>query len=897
MTVLTLTLSWLVLARPGPAAPPSPEPQPQRELPQMLSFEWSAAPPLPQGMQDNDGGHIDGFLVVAGGFCHGLDDDWKPGKYPRGFLKKAWALDLDDVEAGWTRIPDFPGAARQEMYGIAVGNAIYLWGGFNYSEPYTYRDGYRLTREDGEWTWESLPELPEPGAAGNIAEIDGTIYIVGGMDYDAKRYYVWTDRTGTRARFGSRLYSFDTRHPERGWKKRADCPGTPRMMAGVGATAGQLFVLGGYAVDSNGRAHCIVDGWRYDPGADRWHRVRDLPVAVAGFGSGAAVYRDRYILLPTGYPYETILDPDGGTRPRYGRPSRIDRSGWKQHPKLEGTTYENHFWVYDTKTDLYGTATPLPYDDHGPGTHVIGDSVYLFPGETAGFWWEGEYFGHAPEFVLRGDITLLDWEAGPDRERIARWLLVDDRDVLYRSGTARRLDPLERHAANPLLRPDRPWESGTVAYCSVHREPGTGEYTLWYQAWNPGRGCYLAYARSSDGIAWEKPELGLVEFNGRKDNNIVLKIGYGAGVVVDPRDPDPERRYKLAYWDRLGTCVAFSADGIHWREHPGNPVIRGSYGRYDPPRFVDEPDDGRNGPPLSTSDVTDPIWDPLRGLFAIYAKTWLDAPDGTMHWKRAVVRTESRDFIHWSKPQLVLWPDELDSPGDDRELARTAGGGGSGGIQLHSGPAFVDGDRYFCLLQVMDPGGTGTMPIELALSDDGYRWRRPFRKRHFIPPLDDKTRFDASLIWSNATPIRLDGVVRFYYGAYGRPWNSNDGKQISGIGLATMKTDRYAGVRPTGTIGQVTFRETDFSRVRAIQVNADATGGTVRGEILTENGYRLRGFTKEDAVPITGDAIAHRLTWKERTLGELPPAEYRLRVYLEGAELFGVSLFGYARVE
>jgi hypothetical protein len=88
----------------------------------------------------------------------------------------------------------------------------------------------------------------------------------------------------------------------------------------------------------------------------------------------------------------------------------VDRSGWKQHPRLTGVAYENHVWVYDTQTNLYGRATPLPYDDHGPATHVVDHSVYLFPGETAGFWWRGEYFGHAPEFVLKGQITELDWQ-------------------------------------------------------------------------------------------------------------------------------------------------------------------------------------------------------------------------------------------------------------------------------------------------------------------------------------------------------------------------------------------------------------------------------------------------------------------------------------------------------
>jgi len=391
-------------------APESPAPQAQESLPHIFEIEWSAAPPMPQGMQDNDGGVIDNFLVMVGGFCHGYDDDRKPGKYPRGFLKKAWALNLDNESDGWSDLPDFPGTARQEMVGTSVGNEVYLWGGFSYTEPFCYKDGYKLARVDGAWQWSPLPNLMLPVGAGSVASVGSKIYLIGGMDYDAERYYVTTDRTGQVDRFGSRLYEFDTLHPENGWAERTACPGTPRMMSAVVTVGGQVYVMGGYAVDRDGRAHNVVDSWRYDPSADTWHRLRDLPVSVSGFSNGEIAYQDRYILLATGYPHGTILNPDGSIRPRYGEPSRIDRSNWPEDGGLKGLIYENHVWVYDTKTNLYGTATYLPFDDHGQSVQIIGDTMYMFPGETGGFWWEGEYFGHAAEFVLKGEITVLDWE-------------------------------------------------------------------------------------------------------------------------------------------------------------------------------------------------------------------------------------------------------------------------------------------------------------------------------------------------------------------------------------------------------------------------------------------------------------------------------------------------------
>ena len=223
--------------------------------------------------------------------------------------------------------------------------------------------------------------------------------------------------------------------------------------------------------------------------------------------------------------------------------------------------------------------------------------------------------------------------------------------VLYRSGTQRVLHPLTRHARNPMLARDKPWET-TIAYCSVHRDPVTGKYQLWYQGWN-GHKCtlcvYLCYAESNDGIRWVKPDMGLVEYEGNRNNNILLQLGYGGSVIFDPHDPDPARRYKAAWWVRAasagghprhshnGTALAWSPDGIHWSEHPDNPVIVGSEGEYVPPPFegdtVLDTSELRPGPPLSTSDVHDLIWDPLRKVYAIYSKTWLDGPKGAMHWK------------------------------------------------------------------------------------------------------------------------------------------------------------------------------------------------------------------------------------------------------------------------
>jgi N-acetylneuraminic acid mutarotase len=344
------------------------------------------------------------------GFCSGSDDDWKPGKYPRGFLNAAWGLNLADEKSDWVALPPMPGDARQAMGGTRVGNSLFVWGGFSYSEPYTYRDGYRLSHAGDTWTWDELPPLPTPRAWGGTCAMGSKIYMVGGADYDAERFYTLTDRTGGEDRLGAQLMVFDTEKPEEGWTQLTPCPGTPRCLAAAAIVGGKLYVIGGVAVARDTGGYCnVVDNWRYDFDTDAWERLRDLPISGSGSSSDTIVFKDRYILLPCGYQYGEIMTIDGALAPLYGTPSTINRT-WESHPKFKDTHYYNHFYVYDTRTDLHGTATPLPFDDVASITVVVGDIVYMFPGETAGFEWEGEYFGHHPEFVLKGKIQEVHTE-------------------------------------------------------------------------------------------------------------------------------------------------------------------------------------------------------------------------------------------------------------------------------------------------------------------------------------------------------------------------------------------------------------------------------------------------------------------------------------------------------
>lgn len=509
-------------------------------------------------------------------------------------------------------------------------------------------------------------------------------------------------------------------------------------------------------------------------------------------------------------------------------------------------------------------------------------------------------------------------------------LFVDDEDVLYRPGTIKRIVEFQKHAADPVVAPDKAWE-GMIGWTSVHRDARTGKYQLWYQAYQERRTedktlkCVVCYEESDDGLTWTKPNLGLFPFYEEKDTNIVL-IGapggygdrYGNSVVVDERDPDPQKRYKMAYYDwdtdadakgGSGLHVAFSPDGIRWTKYAGGIVVKTPFGgKGMQPPFADEGvyfeetrKDGRVMKtwrvPHSMSDALDVMFDPNREVFVAYGKSWTPWPGGGLAWKHGMARIESKDFIHWSKPELVLTVNDRDPPH----------------VEFHTSPVFTHHGLYFSINQILDRGA-GTIDAEFMSSRDGFRWNRDFANIWVIPR-GPEGKFDAGSIISNGTPVFLEKEIRFYYGAYRGTAIGAKGLNLqqagskdyySGVGLASTPRDRFVavGVNPrspvwnqkkdkpklVNTIGNVTLRALDLTGVKAITLNADASKGAVWLEILNEDGYRLRGFTKDDALPLKADDLAFAAKWKEKKLADLPPGRYLLRIHLEQADLFAVTL-------
>jgi N-acetylneuraminic acid mutarotase len=309
-----------------------------------------------------------------------------------GFTSLTFAFDPQNESAGWKRIPDRPGPACQGAAVAVVDDRLYSIGGISYTDPFAYRETYRLQEKNGQWTWEELAACRTPwpvyGASAGTAVIGKNIYLVGGADFfkgpGATDNDFHSEAGRDNSPVGRALLVLNTANLERGWKRLADCPGVPKFDSAVAAVGGKIYQLGGDFAplakpkmpgENDLPYYNAVDSWRYDPATDRWTRLRDMP---HGCNRRALVYDDRYILLVAGYKYRMTWNLDGTRTEVYSTDEKA--RSWKDF-------FEKTVLVYDTRTERLGTGDPLIETTSIPSAATVGDTLYIMAGEGGPRLW------------------------------------------------------------------------------------------------------------------------------------------------------------------------------------------------------------------------------------------------------------------------------------------------------------------------------------------------------------------------------------------------------------------------------------------------------------------------------------------------------------------------------
>jgi len=205
-----------------------------------------------------------------------------------------------------------------------------------------------------------------------------------------------------------------------------------------------------------------------------------------------------------------------------------------------------------------------------------------------------------------------------------------------------------------------------------------GRYKCWYGVMPQKKptnepffqfNMYLCYAESDDGFNWTKPKLRLFEYEGSKDNNVVMtpydpytRSVCCPSVFVDNYG-DPAERYKMLYWGSFpekvcgnyrkehpehfekwgfgtgkggwGLAGAISADGIRWK-------------LLDDPMLIHFTD-------LLSGSIA---YDPYRKQYITYHRSYTMNPASPEGWgyigRRSSARSTSTNFRRWENTELFI---------------------------------------------------------------------------------------------------------------------------------------------------------------------------------------------------------------------------------------------------
>ncbi|MFH0965918.1 MAG: hypothetical protein V2A58_18115 [Planctomycetota bacterium] len=473
----------------------------------------------------------------------------------------------------------------------------------------------------------------------------------------------------------------------------------------------------------------------------------------------------------------------------------------------------------------------------------------------------------------------------------------------------RRWHTPERAAEEPVIRRDRPWEHVTYFTYSnyaVLRDGEDGLLKCWYEDLEiPAKRDRIdhyarqLYAESEDGIHWRKPELDVLEIDGRRTNIVLGGGDYGevhsASYVIDPHPAQRDLKFRTLYshmWDdgkahRNRIECAHSRDGIHWT-------------RYEEfPRF------GMSGPRLN--DVSVLFYDEDAHEFVQNTRHFLQwagainlrnphtasflgplEPHNPLTYnQRRVWQTRSHDFLHWSELVPAAATDEEDNLDEFYY----------GMAQFRLGSVYL---ATVGVLRAVD----NEMDVQLLLSRDGIRWSNTNKRQPFLAPRGEG-HWDAHMVSLVSPPIEMGDKLYFFHGGTSshHDWWIYPGgiagelppcdrleNVAYGLGLATLRKDGYAGLYANRQREGTVVTRALISLGTKLVINARcAPGGSIVVEIADRRDEAIAPCTRENCDPFRGDSVAHTVTWKGDAL--VPAGRERhywrkVRFFLRDAELF-----------
>jgi len=469
------------------------------------------------------------------------------------------------------------------------------------------------------------------------------------------------------------------------------------------------------------------------------------------------------------------------------------------------------------------------------------------------------------QMKVSGQQASSPYELGGDRHVFIDGLLIDKK-----SHVTLTVNPPQRKEL--VIVADKPWErNGISCYCNVFWDDNYKQYRLYYVPIHlESKPIYrLAMATSKDGIDWEKPNLGVVEWQGSKDNNIVIDSQREGTVMIDPNG-SPDKRYVfLSTEPEIGARLFTSPDGIHWTM--GTKQISSHH---------------------SDSQIST-FWDDRLKKYVHCPKVIIagDRP-------RAIgrVETSKMDETWPSDIPMVMSGDDGDPPSVDLYTNSTQKYALAPNVYVAFPTPYYhynDPSRAYLNEPALKLGGKkndGVIETQLAVSRDGKKWTR--YRTPYVPLYNHEgLNLKVNMVFPGM--VYHDTCIEQYFGGYAFTHGDTNarsrlrGRELGGIFRLEQRVDGFVSADFAYEGGNLTTAPFTFTGgALKLNVNTSASGEG-RVSILDEAGKPIPGFGIKDCDFISGDYLDKQVTWKGKPdVSALAGKPVRLRFEMRGAKLY-----------
>ncbi|MDA0840819.1 MAG: hypothetical protein O3B01_22800 [Planctomycetota bacterium] len=362
---------------------------------------------------------------------------------------------------------------------------------------------------------------------------------------------------------------------------------------------------------------------------------------------------------------------------------------------------------------------------------------------------------------------------------------------------------------------------------------------------------------SLDGIHFERPNFGLFEFRGSKDNNIIYQGQPSHNFCVfrdDNPDADPGQRFKAVGGSGTDNLHGFcSPDGIHWDRIQSGPLkVTGAF-----------------------DSINVPLWDPHAGCYRLFSRYF---SQGGFKGVRAIQSCTSNDFIHWTEPKPHVY--DQDVPREHFYTNATVPCPGAEQILLSFPMRFIP--ERTRNTEGMDYPGEGLSDAIFMSSRDGVHWDRTFMEGWVRPGLDQKNWTHRSLTTAVGIFETADDEWSIYISEnYGWPTNRVRRVTIRPFGFASL----FAGYHG----GEAITKPLTYTG-RTLRLNyATSAAGSVAVEVQQEDGTPIQGFALNEMPPMFGDELDAAVSWNGGSdLSHLAGRSLRFRFKLKDADIYAL---------